>query len=234
MPSTRSLVTFVLAAVLALAAGAAPVRAQSDQADRIRNAGAVLDEIMGASDKAIPTSILEKAEAIAVFPGTLKGAFIVGAQRGHGIISVRNQAAGGWSLPAFLTITGGSFGLQIGGQAVDIVLVVMNRRGVENLVQNQFEIGGEASATAGPVGRDAAASTDVQLRAQILAYSRSRGLFAGVSLKGAAIRQDEDSNQDFYGSKLRTRDIVLDNKAGRPQSADAVAAWRGGLAKYAK
>jgi lipid-binding SYLF domain-containing protein len=200
MPIHRTIVTFVCVFVLALTAAARPARAQSDQADRVRNAGTALSEIMAASDKAIPSSILEKAEAIAVFPGTIKGAFIVGAQRGHGIMSVRNANAGGWSLPAFLTITGGSFGLQIGGQAVDIVLVVMNRRGVENLVQNQFEIGGEASATAGPVGRDAAASTDVQLRAQILAYSRSRGLFAGVSLKGAAIRQDEDSNQYFYGS----------------------------------
>ena len=232
----RSIHTSAIATLLVvvLFAGVTPARAQSDQADRVRNSGEVLSEIMAASDKAIPTSILEKAEAIAVFPGTLKGAFIIGAQRGRGIISVRDRNANSWSLPAFLTITGGSFGLQIGGQAVDIVLVVMNRRGVENLVQNQFEIGGEASATAGPVGRDAAASTDIQLRAQILAYSRSRGLFAGVSLKGAAIRQDEDSNSDFYGSRLRTRDIVLDNKAGRPQSAEAVAAWRGALAKYAR
>src|SRR6185436_21119624 len=125
MPIHRTMVTFVCVFVLALTAAARPARAQSDQADRVRNAGTALSEIMAASDKAIPSSILEKAEAIAVFPGTIKGAFIVGAQRGHGIMSVRNANAGGWSLPAFLTITGGSFGLQIGGQAVDIVLVVM-------------------------------------------------------------------------------------------------------------
>ena len=197
--------------------------AQSDEADRVREAGVILGEIMSAPDKAIPASVLEKAEAIAVFPSTIKGAFIVGAQRGKGVISVRDTTGGGWSSPAFLTLTGGSVGFQIGGQAVDIILVVMNRRGLENLLQNQFEIGGEASATAGPVGRDAAASTDVQLRAEILSYSRSRGLFAGISLKGAAIRQDQDSNEKFYGSRFRTRDVVLDGKATKPQSSEAVA-----------
>lgn len=208
------------------------VEAQSDQADRVREAGVVLGEVMGASDKSIPASILQKAEAIAVFPSVVKGAFIVGAQRGRGIISVRN-ADGTWSNPAFLTLTGGSVGFQIGGQAVDIVLVVMNRRGVENLLMNQFEVGGEASATAGPVGRDASASTDVQMRAQMLSYSRSRGLFAGISLKGAAIRQDEDGNNTFYGARFRTRDVVLDGKATQPQSAEAVGSWLGALKKYA-
>jgi lipid-binding SYLF domain-containing protein len=116
---------------------------------------------------------------------------------------------------------------------VDIVLVVMNRRGVENLLMNQFEIGGEASATAGPVGRDASASTDVQMRAQMLSYSRSRGLFAGISLRGAAIRQDQDANNTFYGARFRTRDIVLDGKATQPQAADAVSSWMETLTKYA-
>jgi lipid-binding SYLF domain-containing protein len=208
--------------------------AQSDEADRIREAAVILGEIMAAPDKAIPASVLEKAEAIAIFPSTIKGAFIVGAQRGKGIISVRDRAKGTWSTPAFMTLTGGSVGFQIGGQAVDIVLVVQNRRGVENLLQNQFEIGGEASATAGPVGRDAAASTDVQLRAEILSYSRSRGLFAGVSLKGAAIRQDQDGNEKFYGSRFRTRDVVLDGKATMLQSRDAVAEWFAALAKATK
>jgi lipid-binding SYLF domain-containing protein len=220
------------ATLLLCVLAAAPAAAQSDQADRVREAGVILSEIMAASDSSIPTAILEKAEAIAVFPSTIKGAFIVGAQRGRGVISVRD-ASGNWSMPAFLTLRGGSFGLQIGGQAVDIVLVVTNRRGVENLLMNQFEIGGEASATAGPVGRDISASTDVQMRAQMLSYSRSRGLFAGVSIKGAAIRQDQDGNQEFYGSRFRTRDIVLDGKATKPQSAEAVSQWQGTLAKYA-
>src|SRR5215216_3935356 len=137
-------------------------QADSDEADRIRKAGVVLDEIMAAPDKAIPSSVLNKAEGVVVFPSTIKGAFLVGAQRGKGIISVRDRSRGAWSNPAFLTLTGGSFGLQIGGQAVDIILVVNNRRGLEHLLQNQFEIGGEASVAAGPVGRDAAASTDIQ------------------------------------------------------------------------
>ena len=208
--------------------------AQSDEADRIKEAAVILGEIMAAPDKAIPASVLEKAEAIAIFPSTIKGAFIVGAQRGKGIISVRDRTKGTWSTPAFMTLTGGSVGFQIGGQAVDIILVVQNRRGLENLLQNQFEIGGEASATAGPVGRDAAASTDIHLRAEILSYSRSRGLFAGVSLKGAALRQDQDANQKFYGSRFRTRDVVLDGKATMPQSQDAVTEWMTAVGKVAK
>ena len=205
--------------------------AQSDEADRIKEAGVILGEIMAAPDKSIPASVLDKAEAIAIFPSTIKGAFIVGAQRGKGIISVRDRTKGTWSSPAFMTLTGGSVGFQIGGQAVDIILVVQNRRGVENLLQNQFEIGGEASATAGPVGRDTSASTDIQLRAEILSYSRSRGLFAGVSLKGAALRQDQEANQKFYGSRFRTRDVVLDGKATMPQSQDAVNEWVATLRK---
>ena len=207
---------------------------QSDEADRIKEAGVILGEIMAAPDKAIPSSVLAKAEAIAIFPSTIKGAFIVGAQRGKGIISVRDSSRGTWSSPAFMSLTGGSVGFQIGGQAVDVVLVVQNRRGLENLLQNQFEIGGEASATAGPVGRDTAASTDIQLRAEILSYSRSRGLFAGVSLKGAALRQDQDSNQTFYGSRFRTRDVVLDGKATMPQSPEAVTTWVEALTRHAK
>ena len=208
-------------------------QSQSDEAERITKAGVVLDEIMTARDNAIPTSILSTAEAIVVFPSTIKGAFIVGAQRGRGIISVRDRAKGGWSKPAFLTITGGSVGLQIGGQELDIVLVVRNRRGVENLLKNQFEVGGEASAAAGPVGRDTSASTDIQMRAEMLSYSRSRGLFAGVSLRGASIRQDQDANQKFWGSRFTTRDVVLDGKAVTPQSPDAVSTWLQALAKYA-
>ena len=208
-------------------------QSDSEETERVRNAGAVIEEIMAARDKAIPTSVLSKAEAIVVFPSTIKGAFIVGAQRGKGIMSVRDRTRGAWSNPAFLTITGGSVGLQIGGQASDIILVVNNRRGLENLLKNQFEIGGEASAAAGPVGRDTSASTDIQMRAEMLSYSRSRGLFAGVSLKGASIRQDQDSNEKFYGSRFRTGDVVLEAKATMPQSANAVDAWRQVLDKYA-
>jgi lipid-binding SYLF domain-containing protein len=205
--------------------------AQSDEADRVTEAGVILAEIMEAPDKAIPSLVLEKAEAIAVFPSTIRGAFLVGVQRGRGIISVRNRAKREWSLPAFLTLTRGSFG--IGGQVVDIILVVTTRRGVVNLFQNEFEIGGEVSATAGPVGRNAPPSTDIQLSAEILSYLRSRGLFAGGSLEGATIRQDQFANQQFYGSRFRTQDIVLDGKATKPQAVEATRTWRAALSKYA-
>lgn len=205
---------------------------QATEAERIRHATTVLDEIMAAPDQAIPSSVLDKAEAIAVFPSTIKGGFVLSAHRGKGIISVRDRATKAWSPPAFLTITGGGVGAQIGAQAIDIVLVVMNRRGLENLLQNQFKIGAGAEATAGPVGRSAEASTDIQMRAQILSYSRARGLFAGVSLNGAAIRQDRDANEDYYGDPYRTRAIVVDKRAQVPSNADEVDAWWAALAKY--
>jgi lipid-binding SYLF domain-containing protein len=206
---------------------------QSDQAERIRNAATVLDEIMAAPDSAIPTSVLERAEAIAVFPSTVKGAFVLSAHRGKGIISVRDRASNTWSPPAFLSVTGGGFGAQIGAQSIDLVLVVMNRRGLENLLQNQFKIGAGGEVTAGPVGRAAEASTDIQMRAQILSYSRSRGLFAGVSLRGAAIRQDRDANEDYYGQPYRSRAILLDKRAAVPERAEEVDHWWQSLAKYA-
>lgn len=207
--------------------------AQSDQAERIRHATTVLQEIMDAPDQAIPASVLEKAEAIAVFPSTIKGGFVLSAHRGKGIISVRDRGTNTWSPPAFLTVTGGGFGAQIGAQSVDLVLVVMNRRGLENLLQNQFKVGAGGEVTAGPVGRAAEASTDIQMRAQILSYSRARGLFAGVSLNGAAIRQDRDSNEDYYGQPYRTRSIALDQRATPPANAEEIDAWWSALQKYA-
>ena len=131
-------------------------------------------------------------------------------------MSVRDRKAGKWSSPAFFTLTGGSFGAQIGGQATDLLLVIMDRRGLDNLLSNEFKIGADASVAAGPVGREAAAATDIQLRAQILSYSRARGLFAGITLNGSAIREDEDANKRFYNAPLRTRQIVLDAKAPSP------------------
>ena len=166
-----------------------------------------------------------------MFPSLLKGGFVVGGQRGHGILSVRDKKTGNWSAPAFLTITGGSIGAQIGGQAIDLILVVNNERGLEQLVKNQFKLGADAGVAAGPVGREASAATDIQMRAQILSYSRARGLFAGITLNGATIRQDRDANERFYGTAYRTGQIVFDGLAGAPQSA---AAWRETLKKYAK
>jgi lipid-binding SYLF domain-containing protein len=200
----------------------------SEEAKRLRDSVTVFTEIMGAQDKAIPGEILRKAEGVAIFPGTLKGGIIVGGLRGRGILSART--GNGWSSPAFLTMTGGSIGLQIGGQAADIVLVIMNQRGVDNLVSNQFKIGADAAAAAGPIGRDAQAATDIQMRAQILSYSRARGLFAGITVNGSTIRQDQDANQRFYGTRFDTRQIVFGTTAGSP---DPVGEWVAALNKYA-
>jgi lipid-binding SYLF domain-containing protein len=220
--------TAFIAVLLSLATLSAQ---SSDEGRRIADSILVLDEIMAAGDKAVPLSILEKAVGVAVFPSLLKGGFVVGGQRGHGILSVRDKKTGNWSVPAFLTITGGSIGAQIGGQAIDLILVVNNERGLEQLVKNQFKLGADAGVAAGPVGREASAATDLQMRAQILSYSRARGLFAGITLNGATIRQDRDANERFYGTAYRTGQIVFDGLAGAPQSA---AAWRETLQKYAK
>jgi lipid-binding SYLF domain-containing protein len=204
--------------------------AESDEARRLSTATTVLGEIMGAEDRAIPRGIMEKAEGIAVFPSLLKGGFLVGAQFGRGVLSVRDRSSGTWSSPAFLTIGGGSFGLQIGAQAVDLVLVVQDRRGLEQLVSNQFKIGADASVAAGPVGRDASAATDIQMRAKILSYSRTRGVFAGVTLNGSTIAEDRDANGRFYGKSYATRQIVFDRLGGAPEP---VPAWLAALSRHA-
>jgi lipid-binding SYLF domain-containing protein len=212
-----------------LAAGPVAQDAKEDgEAKRVADATLVFKEIMDAGDSAIPSSILDKAEGIAIFPSTIKAGLLVGGQRGRGILSVRGES-GTWSAPAFLTLTGGSVGLQIGAQATDLVLVIMNRRGLENLVRNQFKVGADASVAAGPVGRDAQASTDIQMRAQILSYSRARGAFAGVTINGSTIRQDKDANQRFYGKPYDTKQIVFERLGGAPEP---VAAWRDTLNKY--
>jgi len=216
-------------AALILLTPSIPLDAQSDEADRVKESAIVLGEIMNASDSAIPSSVLGKAEGIAIFPGTIRGGFIVGAERGRGILSVRDEKTRAWSAPAFLTITGGSVGLQIGVRATDLVLVIQNRRGLEQLVRNEWKIGAGAAATAGPVGRDAQAATDIQLRAEILSYSRSRGLFAGATVEGATIRQDKDANGRFYGETFTTRQVVFDNKATAPETT---VAWFQALMKY--
>jgi len=223
--------TKVVIAVLTLAASHAVLAQTSDEAKRVAEAAIVLEEIMAAGDKAVPRSIMDKAEGIAVFPSLIKGGLVVGGQRGRGVLSVRDPKNGGWSSPAFLTITGGSIGAQFGGQAIDLVLVINDQRGLEQLVKNQFKIGADAAVAAGPVGRDASASTDIQLRAQILSYSRARGLFAGVTLNGSTIRQDRDANERFYGMGYRTGQIVFDGLGGSPEP---VANWKATLTKYAR
>ena len=192
--------------------------AQQAETDRVIEAARVLEEVLAAPDKGVPEAIIEKAQAIVVIPSTVKGALLIGAQRGKGVMSVKS--ASGWSAPAFVTLTGGSVGFQIGGQATDIVLVVVNDRGIENLAQNTFKIGGDASVAAGPVGREATASTDYKLQAQILSYSRSRGLFAGVSLAGSTIRADRDANEKIYGVGYSTKNIVVERKVEPTAAAE--------------
>jgi lipid-binding SYLF domain-containing protein len=227
--------TVLAVAVIVAVAAARPLIAQKaeDEIKRVNEAATVLEEIMGAADKAVPRAVMEKAAGIAVFPSLIKGGIGIGGQRGHGVLSVRDRKGGGWSNPAFLTITGGSFGAQIGLQAIDLVLVINNQRGLEQLVRNQFKVGADAGVAAGPVGRDASASTDIQMRAQILSYSRSRGLFAGVTLNGSTIRQDRDANERFYTVGYRTGQIVFDGM-GTALDVGAVKQWKETVAKYAK
>ena len=229
MLRTRLIAAAMAAAVVIGSAPVSQARQESNEARRVREASTIFGDIMAAEDKSVPQAILGKAEGIAIFPGTLRAGFIFGGVRGRGIISARTE--GRWSSPAFLTLTGGSFGLQIGGQAADIILVVSNRRGLENLVANQFKLGADAAVAAGPVGRDAQAATDVQLRAQILSYSRARGLFAGVTINGSTVRQDRDANERFYGKRLETNQIVFGPSPGTPEP---VTLWLQTLDKYSR
>jgi lipid-binding SYLF domain-containing protein len=218
------------AAVLAgLSVTARAQQQESDESKRVRAAAMIFSEIMAAEDKAVPRAILAKAEGIAIFPSTIRAGFVVGGARGRGIISGRTD--GRWSAPAFLTLTGGSFGLQIGGQAADVILVITNRGGLENLVSNQFKLGADAGVAAGPVGREAQAATDVQLRAQILSYSRARGLFAGLTVNGSTVRQDRDANERFYGKRLESKQILF---GPGPEAPAPVPLWIEALDRYTR
>jgi lipid-binding SYLF domain-containing protein len=187
---------------------ASPAGAQTSEEKRITDSGAVLETLVRAPDQGIPAHILERAEAIVVIPSLVKGGFIIGAQHGRGVMSVRNRETNTWSAPGFVALTGGSIGWQIGLQAVDLVLLVMNKEGVKDLLDNEFKLGANASVAAGPVGRQGEASTDASLSAQILAYSRAKGLFAGLSLEGASLRVDRDANKDFYNAAVSTDEMV--------------------------
>jgi len=176
---------------------------ESKAKDRVQAAADVLNEIQGAPDQGIPAEVLGSAECVAVVPSMLKGGFVVGARYGRGLASCRTPK--GWSAPAFFTVKGGSFGLQIGGQAVDLVMLIINDGGMQNLLSSQFKLGADASVAAGPVGRHAAADTDWKMRAQVLSYSRARGIFAGLELNGAVIRQDKDSTREFYGHMVTSK-----------------------------
>lgn len=200
----------------------------SKAALRAQAAADVLDEIQGAPDKGIPQEVLGSAECVAVVPSLLKGGFIVGGRFGRGLASCRTPK--GWSAPAFFTVKGGSVGFQIGGQAVDLVMLIMNNDGMQHLLSSQFSLGADASVAAGPVGRHAEGNTDWKMRAQVLTYSRARGIFAGVSLAGAVINQDKDSTRDFYGRMVPFK-TSLTGEVDPPAGANAFLTV---LAKWAK
>ena len=212
----RKLLIVILVASLCSTAWAAGGKRRAAELGRIQAAGRVMNEIMAAPDKGIPNNILSDAECVAIVPSLLKGGFIVGGAYGKGVATCRTNK--GWSAPAPFRIEGGSFGLQIGGEAMDLVMVIMNERGMRALLSSKFKLGLDASAAAGPVGRHAEGATDWKMRAQVLTYSRTRGVFAGLELNGAAIHQDKDSVRNFYGHLVPFKSLLT---GATPVPADA-------------
>jgi SH3 domain-containing YSC84-like protein 1 len=190
-------------------------------AERLQESASVLQEIMGTSDRSIPQDLLDKAHCLIVVPGMKKGAFIIGAKYGRGFVSCRKGRVG-WSAPASIRVEGGSVGFQIGGSETDVIMLVLNERGAEKLFRSKFTIGGDASVAAGPVGRTTSAETDALMHAEILSWSRTRGVFAGIALKGATMRPDNDSNRELYGKEIPNSEIVKD--AAVPGAASALIA----------
>jgi lipid-binding SYLF domain-containing protein len=202
---------------------------REDATDRLNNATTVLHEIMGMPDKGIPEEVLEHAKCVAVIPHMVKGGFVFGAKGGKGVATCRT--AEGWSAPAFITISGGSWGLQIGIEAVDVVLIIQNDKGMQKLLSSNFHVGADASAAAGPVGRHAEAGTDWKMDTEILTYSRAKGVFAGLTLEGASIRQDSDSRHAIYGRKVTTRALLLGQVSAPSVAQPFLAEVRGAKAQ---
>ena len=201
--------------LLLTAALACHLGAYNKSIERCLKAAEALDEIMAISDKSIPQDLLSKAHCVAIIPGLVKGGFIVGGKYGRGVLLCRGEGGKGWTAPTTVRIEGGSVGFQIGGTKTDVVLLVMNAKGKDKLLSSKFTVGADAAAAAGPVGRTAQAQTDAQMRAEILSYSRSRGVFAGVSLEGATLRPDENEDRELYGRSVDRREI-LDGKVAAP------------------
>ena len=199
-----------------LSATAFAASTKEDLQDRVDAAKTVLDQIMGAQDKTIPSNILKSATCVAVVPSLVKGAFLVGAQYGQGVVTCRTGH--GWSAPVFIRMAGGSFGFQIGGQATDLVLVAVNDRGMQDLLKNKFKIGGDASAAAGPVGRSGQAATDWKMNAELLSYSRNKGIFAGIDLDGTSVSQNKDDTETYYGAP-HTFETILKGDVAVPPGA---------------
>src|SRR5713101_4741059 len=203
--------------------------AREDATDRLDNATKVLHEIMSAPDNGIPEEVLEHAKCVTVVPHMVKGGFIFGGKGGKGVATCRT--ADGWSAPAFITISGGSWGLQIGVEAVDVVLIIQNDKGMQRLLESNFQIGGDASAAAGPVGRHAEAGTDWKMDTEILTYSRAKGAFAGLTLEGASLRQDSDSRHAMYGRNVTTRALLLGEMPAPAAAQPFLAEIRGAKAQ---
>jgi lipid-binding SYLF domain-containing protein len=200
---------------------AAETKEKEKQEERLQNAGMVMDEILKIPDN-IPQDLLDKAKCVMVIPSVLKAAFIIGGSYGRGTLVCRSGKtfSGGWGAPGMFVLEGGSVGFQIGGEATDFVLLIMNEHGANSLIHSKVKIGGDVSAAAGPVGRTAEANTDAYLRSEILTYSRARGLFAGVSLEGASLRPDEEANEALYGRKIKAEEIVMGPSPATPSSAE--------------
>ncbi|MFY9585546.1 MAG: lipid-binding SYLF domain-containing protein [Candidatus Acidiferrales bacterium] len=197
-----------------------PASAQKKESERVENAGKVMAEILNIPDD-IPQDLLDKTKCVIVLPSVVKFAIGIGGSYGRGVMTCRSgkDFSGPWSAPAMMALEGGSIGLQLGGQATDFVLLVMNERGAGSILSSKVKLGVDAAAAAGPKGRDAAAATDVTLRAEVLSYSRSRGLFAGISLEGSTLRPDDEANQHLYGKKIKAKDIVINSAVRAPASA---------------
>jgi SH3 domain-containing YSC84-like protein 1 len=208
---------FIITTLLAVGASTATAAPAASEANRVADAARVIRELRSAPDDGIPDSVFDRARCVAVMPGVKKAAFIVGGEFGKGVMSCRTGTD--WSAPVFLTIEKGSFGAQIGAEATDVVLLVMNEHGMERLLQDKVTLGADASLAAGPVGRSGSAATDAQLTAEILSYSRARGLFAGIDLSGGVLRPDKSASRDFYGHAVIDRDVLLGKGEARPPAA---------------
>jgi lipid-binding SYLF domain-containing protein len=212
--------------VLLLLAGlsASSMNLSASAQERLKDATEVLQDIMATPDKGIPQELFQKAQCVVIVPGMKKGAFIVGGEFGKGFVVCRKQSGAGWGPPAAIRVEGGSFGFQIGGQDTDVVMLVMNKHGADELFKSKFTLGGDASIAAGPVGRNASAQTDAYMTAEILSWSRAKGLFAGIALKGATLRPDEGDNRELYGKKMTTREVMSDKTLTSPAAASGLVA----------
>jgi lipid-binding SYLF domain-containing protein len=215
----RRYLTIVLCLCFAL-----PVVAQQKETERLTSSYDVLRAVLDMPDKGIPKDLLNKSYCVLVFPSVKKGAFVVGASYGRGVMTCRSgaQFRGPWSAPAFFAIEGGSFGLQAGGQATDFVLLIMNEQGATSVMTSKVKLGGDASVAAGPVGRTTSAETDVVMKAQILSWSRNRGIFAGISLTGSTLRSDDDANKNLYGKDLNAKQIILQGDVKTPPAGKSL------------